>query len=778
MSARISQYVLKVCGRCDLSCDHCYVYEHADQSWRRKPKSIAKGTVAQAARRIAEHASQHGLRRVSVILHGGEPLLLGLDGLRMVLREIWSSISPLAGLDITVHTNGVLLDERLCDLFADYGVRVGVSLDGDRAANDRHRRFSDGRSSHDKVLAALGLLRRPAYRHLYGGILCTIDLANDPIEVYEALLEQAPPRLDLLLPHGTWDNPPPRPPGTHVPYADWLGQIHARWNRDGRPVPIRIFDSLTAAWEGRPSGSEAAGLDPVDMLVIDTDGGWEQVDSLKTAFDGAPATGCDVFSHAVDDVVAHPGVAARRAGIAGLSRACQECALVRACGGGLYAHRYRSGRGFDNPSVYCNDLKALIPQVIAATRSVPRPSAVQPAAAAGPAGGQWSRHALSAGAFTALAAGSGDAAAMTALVDSRWSINRALVASVAARLDGGSALRQAAAEGWRVLSALDAEHPRAVREVLTYPYVQAWAARCLRPAAGRDTDLDIAHLAGIAAATALRAGIEVELALPVRNGFVYLPTVGAFMTDPGLVPTVLIRASPDGVMSRHGPLACQAIRSVTAGAISVAVDDVDPFRDCEAWTPMGRLAAAVWRSWRSALIVAADELAAEDLPDYATVIGIGLRAATPVHPRSTGHQHSGTSRDAFGALAVALPEDPGSLSELIVHEMQHVKLAALADLYELFDRGDGRRHAVPWRADLRPIGGVLHGTYAHLALAEFWLSRSRRDPTGEARQRFLMYRSWVESALATLQAAGSLLPHGELLVSGMLSTVEGWDRAG
>src|SRR5258707_243186 len=345
MSARISQYVLKICSRCDLSCTHCYVYEHADQSWRRKPQNMATATVAQAARRISEHASRHQLPRVSVILHGGEPLLLGPDELQRVLHELLATISPATRLDLAIQTNGVLLTDTLCELFASYGVRVGVSLDGDRAANDRHRLYANGNSSYKQALSALQLLRRPTYRHLYAGILCTIDVANAPDAVYGALLAEAPPRLALLLPHATWDNPPLRPPGLAAPYADWLGRVHARWLRDGRPVPIRLFDSLAAAWAGHPSGSETVGLDPAEMLVIETDGSWEQADSLKTAFDGAPATGLDVFTHSVDEAASHPGVTARQHGIAGLCRTCQECELVRACGGGLYAHRYRSGNG-------------------------------------------------------------------------------------------------------------------------------------------------------------------------------------------------------------------------------------------------------------------------------------------------------------------------------------------------------------------------------------------------------------------------------------------------
>ena len=33
----IQCFLLKVASRCNLSCDYCYMYEHADQSWRNQP---------------------------------------------------------------------------------------------------------------------------------------------------------------------------------------------------------------------------------------------------------------------------------------------------------------------------------------------------------------------------------------------------------------------------------------------------------------------------------------------------------------------------------------------------------------------------------------------------------------------------------------------------------------------------------------------------------------------------------------------------------------------
>ncbi|WP_433206685.1 FxsB family cyclophane-forming radical SAM/SPASM peptide maturase [Dactylosporangium sp. CS-047395] len=357
LGGAISQYVLKVAARCDLACDHCYVYESADQTWRGRPHCIDASTVDAAARRISEHADRHGLARVRVVLHGGEPLLAGADRLRDIVDRLRGALGD--RLELSLQTNGVLLDERLCALFVEQGVRVGVSLDGDATAHDRHRRRADGRGSHAEVRQALALLRRPGFRAAYAGLLCTVDPANDPVAVYDALVAEEPPAIDFLLPHANWERPPVRPGGEGVPYARWLLAVHRRWVETGRPVRIRLLESLRATIGGGTGDTEAVGLGPAALVVIETDGAFEQVDALKTAFEGAPATGRSVFTDTVDDVAAHPQIAVRQIGLAGLCATCRACAVVRHCGGGHFAHRYRDGH-FDNPSVYCADLKALI----------------------------------------------------------------------------------------------------------------------------------------------------------------------------------------------------------------------------------------------------------------------------------------------------------------------------------------------------------------------------------------------------------------------------------
>ena len=60
----------------------------------------------------------------------------GTIGLREVISALRSLIDPVTRLDLRIHTNGVLLDEELCELFADYAVQVG-DIAGRRPRGER-----------------------------------------------------------------------------------------------------------------------------------------------------------------------------------------------------------------------------------------------------------------------------------------------------------------------------------------------------------------------------------------------------------------------------------------------------------------------------------------------------------------------------------------------------------------------------------------------------------------------------------------------------------------
>lgn len=376
-AAVLRQYVVKVHSRCNLGCDYCYLYTKADQRWRGRPVVMSESTVESLAARMAEHLAADPLPSVDVILHGGEPLLAGPARLRHLVERVRSVVGDLSDVHFSVQTNGSLLCPGVLDDFRELGVEVGVSLDGGPGAHDRHRRRPDGRGSHAAVSAGLRVLTAPAYRHLFRGLLCTVDLENDPIETYDALLQFVPPAVDFLLPHANWQHPPPVPPGRGAaPYGDWLVEVFERWyGTREQGTRVRLFESVIDRLLGRPSGVEGIGPGVAEMVVVETDGLMERTDVLASAFHGAAVTGLSVATDTFRAFLALPDVTRPPAG-SDVPTPCRPCRVHSVCGGGLPAHRYTGG-GFDHRSVYCRDLLRLIEHVrsrvlrdLAALRSV------------------------------------------------------------------------------------------------------------------------------------------------------------------------------------------------------------------------------------------------------------------------------------------------------------------------------------------------------------------------------------------------------------------------
>ncbi|MEW2402611.1 FxsB family cyclophane-forming radical SAM/SPASM peptide maturase [Streptomyces sp. NPDC046862] len=688
------QFVLKVHSRCDLACDHCYVYRHADQSWRRRPQVITDEVAAAVVSRIAEHARAHPeLAGVHVVLHGGEPLLAGPERLAHIAGDLRAALDGVCELDLRMQTNGLRLDEDVCRMLVRERIATGISLDGDRASNDRHRKRANGNGSYDAVVRAVRLIGSAPYRSAFAGLLCTIDVENDPLDVYEALAALDPPRVDFLLPHATWDRPPPG----NAAHARWLTTVHDRWTADGRPFPVRLFDSIEAGRDGRDSFTEALGLGSPDLVVVETDGEIEQADWLKTAKHGAPATGFHILRHTFDEAAAHPGFLAQGGGSDALSRQCRDCSVVRICGGGLYGHRHRSDNGFDNPSVYCEDLFRLIGHIL---RS-PRPRPVR-------------RHTLTVDGFDSLAAGGGDGDALRALVGAEASVRRLLIGAVCARYPGPEA---------SALTRQDQHRPRETAETMRHPQLGTWAVRSLE---GRVPAPAVRQRLGeIAMAAAVRAGTHLRLELPEHTVEAHLPGMGRLTLPPGDGPVVLVaRAGALLLDSRSGgkplPVAEAAVlsigwepvRTIVTGEFTVLLEDGDPYRDGFAAEPAPRLDETAYARWTRSFTEAAELLRARHAPRAPGVRAL-LTACTPV--RGGGKQgHVAADPHAFGALGLALPETAGALAGLIVEGVQQVKFNALLDLFDLAGSDEARESLRSAYLDRLPTGAIqLDGLTAH-----------------------------------------------------------------
>lgn len=99
--APIRQVMLKLSSRCNLACTYCYIYQNVDQTWRDQPVAMSRDVVDLAAMRIAEHARRHQPPYVTIIFHGGEPLLAGAEFIAYAAETMRSAVPRLSALTCT-----------------------------------------------------------------------------------------------------------------------------------------------------------------------------------------------------------------------------------------------------------------------------------------------------------------------------------------------------------------------------------------------------------------------------------------------------------------------------------------------------------------------------------------------------------------------------------------------------------------------------------------------------------------------------------------------------
>jgi uncharacterized protein len=241
-------------------------------------------------------------------------------------------------------------------------IAVSLSIDGPREAHDLHRTTRKGRSSFDRVAGALELLKkRPA---IFAGVIAVVDAAVPPEVLLSFFAGHGVPKADFLLPDSHHDRPPPGRDRDPARYERWMIEAFDTWLDQYPELPIRTFEALLDAAAGLPSGTDAFGLGDVSLLSVETDGTWHDLDVFKVAGDGATRLVGAVTDTSIEQLAASTAIAAHRRLLtrSGLSEQCQACEVVEVCGGGSVPHRF-SGGTYDNPTVYCREMKALVGHV-------------------------------------------------------------------------------------------------------------------------------------------------------------------------------------------------------------------------------------------------------------------------------------------------------------------------------------------------------------------------------------------------------------------------------
>ncbi|MEE1927618.1 HEXXH motif-containing putative peptide modification protein [Streptomyces sp. TRM 70351] len=359
---------------------------------------------------------------------------------------------------------------------------------------------------------------------------------------------------------------------------------------------------------------------------------------------------------------------------------------------------------------------------------------------------------------------------------------------------------------WALLARAERDDPPAARAALAYPVVGARLAAALGAPDGPPLAEALDAFGAVAAAVALRTGTRFEAGLPAPGGVLHLPGIGALDTGADRLHLTAgartARAGPSARRTRtvlwRLPEAARTGGPPGAGwagtvpgwrplrrlpGTGARLEDLDPYRVPPGG--VGRAAgpprAAAGRTggplrpwaprWRAALAL----LRGAD-PRRAAEVAALLGAVVPLDggtgPAGDAPQVSATVRAAPCAVLTTWPHSAADLAAVLVHELHHTKLEVVHDLAPLHRAATDAVHTVAWRADPRPLGGVLQGTYAHLALVDLWQRLARRPGAsagfrGAAGARRDAYWEQVAAALPILRDCGELTDAGRQFTIGM-----------
>ncbi len=358
--------VFKISERCNLKCDYCYFFFGGDDTWKSHPPLVPRRVIDSLGAFSARAARDHHLQAITLIFHGGEPLLMS----RPRFAEMCETLRGYEDgfqFNFGLQTNGVLVDDAWIALFERYKVSVGVSLDGTQAINDEHRLDFKGRSSYHQTVAGLRLMQEAAAQGRMSdpGLLSVINPNADGAEVYRHFAHDLKVRrMSFLTPDYTWDSGASEETIRGVERF-LLASLRA-WLADKNPaIRIRLFSELVAAMlDVRAMELVQTYRDDYRNIVsVSSNGDLGPEDTLRILDPRFRSLGLNVATSNLSELI-ESSVWLEQAEAATVKpEGCRDCGWWKVCKAGRPINRYSFGRGFSNRSLYCSGLKEMYAEI-------------------------------------------------------------------------------------------------------------------------------------------------------------------------------------------------------------------------------------------------------------------------------------------------------------------------------------------------------------------------------------------------------------------------------
>ncbi|MEI0525602.1 SPASM domain-containing protein [Brachyspira murdochii] len=167
---------------CNIKCKYCF---YIDEAKNRKIENngIMTEKVMTA---IIDKVLQNADKNVLFSFQGGEPTTAGIEYFNSFIDYVNNRNKKNINVKYSIQTNGILIDDKWCELFKKNNFLVGLSFDMIKDIHDKYRTDKMGNPAYNKVLETKKLF--DAFNIEYNILtVLTSELSKYPKDVYKKI---------------------------------------------------------------------------------------------------------------------------------------------------------------------------------------------------------------------------------------------------------------------------------------------------------------------------------------------------------------------------------------------------------------------------------------------------------------------------------------------------------------------------------------------------------------------------------------------------------------